>query len=117
MFEWGSKLEKLCKTNKIDNLKSVCGDCSIEVPNLVEEYDVDCIVLDPARKGVDEKTLRAIKQANVKQIIYLSCNPATLTRDLAYLCENEKYKITYVQPFDMFPQTSEVETLVFLSKK
>ena len=109
--------EQLCKLNGIKNLECICGDCSLEVPKIVSTNMLDCVILDPARKGVDDKTLESVKNSLAKDIIYLSCNPATLTRDLKILCEDSEYQITYVQPFDMFPQTSEVETLVFLSKK
>lgn len=109
--------KNLCKTNNIKNLKCICGDCTIEIPELLTKTKIDCIVLDPARKGVDIFALEAIKNAKPKEIIYLSCNPATLTRDLKVLCENNEYKIFSGQAFDMFPQTSEVETLVFLKKQ
>jgi 23S rRNA (uracil1939-C5)-methyltransferase len=73
------------------------------------------VFLDPPRKGSDEATLAAIADANVPAIWYLSCNPATLARDLRYLA-GRGYAIGLVQPFDMFPQTGHVETLVTLSR-
>jgi 23S rRNA (uracil1939-C5)-methyltransferase len=73
----------------------------------------DIVFLDPPRKGSDEATLDAISDARVKNVWYLSCNPATLARDLAYL-KTKGYEIGVVQPFDMFPQTGHVETLVTL---
>ncbi len=73
------------------------------------------VFLDPPRKGSDEATLAAIAAAAVPQIWYLSCNPATLARDLRFLA-GRGYRIGLVQPFDMFPQTGHVETLVTLSK-
>ncbi len=106
----------LCKLNKIKNLTAICGDVGEVVPALVKENNVDIIVLDPARKGVSEETLNAILSAKAKKVIYLSCNPATLVRDMAILC-NGGYKVECVQPYDMFPQTSEVETLAMLSCK
>lgn len=109
--------EKLAKLNNIKNLFSVCGDCASEVPNLVKKENVDIVVLDPARKGVDENTLNAVLKANPMQIIYLSCNPATLCRDLKILTVSGNYQISFVQPYDMFPNTSEVETLVELKRK
>ena len=77
---------------------------------------IDIIVLDPARRGVDEKALNAIEQSDAEKIIYISCNPATLARDLKTLLKNGKYKIKLALPYDMFPQTSEVETMVELIK-
>jgi 23S rRNA (uracil1939-C5)-methyltransferase len=75
----------------------------------------DAVFLDPPRKGSDEATLAALADAGVAQIWYLSCNPATLARDLRYLA-GRRYEIDIVQPFDMFPQTGHVETLVTLRR-
>jgi 23S rRNA (uracil1939-C5)-methyltransferase len=77
--------------------------------------DASVVFLDPPRKGSDEATLAAIADANVPAIWYLSCNPATLARDLRYLA-GRSYGIGLVQPFDMFPQTGHVETLVTLTR-
>jgi len=77
--------------------------------------DAEIVFLDPPRKGSDEATLDAISNARVKNIWYLSCNPATLARDLAYL-KTKGYALGVVQPFDMFPQTGHVETLVTLHR-
>jgi 23S rRNA (uracil1939-C5)-methyltransferase len=71
----------------------------------------DLVFLDPPRKGSDEATLEAIADAGVAAVWYLSCNPATLARDLAVL-GRRGYELDAVQPFDMFPQTGHVETLV-----
>ncbi|HEY0614984.1 MAG TPA: 23S rRNA (uracil(1939)-C(5))-methyltransferase RlmD [Candidatus Elarobacter sp.] len=75
----------------------------------------EIVFLDPPRKGSDEATLEAIAAAGVANVWYLSCNPATLARDLAYLAKRG-YALGVVQPFDMFPQTGHVETLVALHK-
>jgi 23S rRNA (uracil1939-C5)-methyltransferase len=74
------------------------------------------VFLDPPRKGSDEKTLDAIAAAGVPNIWYLSCDPATLARDLKFLAAKE-YRIGVVQPFDMFPQTGHIETLVTLHRE
>jgi 23S rRNA (uracil1939-C5)-methyltransferase len=74
------------------------------------------VFLDPPRKGSDEATLAALADAEVPAIWYLSCNPATLARDLRYLA-GRGYEPGLVQPFDMFPQTGHVETLVTLERK
>ena len=76
----------------------------------------DIVFLDPPRKGSDEATLAALADAGVPQIWYLSCNPATLARDLRYLA-GRAYEVGIVQPFDMFPQTGHVETLVTLTRR
>ncbi len=78
--------------------------------------EAEIVFLDPPRKGSDEATLAALADAKVPAIWYLSCNPATLARDLRYLA-GRGYGIGLVQPFDMFPQTGHVETLVTLTRK
>jgi 23S rRNA (uracil1939-C5)-methyltransferase len=75
--------------------------------------EADIIFLDPPRKGSDEVTLGAIAEAKAPFVWYLSCDPATLARDLKFLAANG-YRLGIVQPFDMFPQTGHVETLVTL---
>jgi 23S rRNA (uracil1939-C5)-methyltransferase len=77
--------------------------------------EAEIVFLDPPRKGSDEATLDAIATAKVNNIWYLSCNPATLARDLAYL-RTRGYVLGVVQPFDMFPQTGHVETFVTLHR-
>jgi 23S rRNA (uracil1939-C5)-methyltransferase len=76
----------------------------------------DIIFLDPPRKGSDEVTLAAIAEAKAPFVWYLSCDPATLARDLKFLAANG-YRLGIVQPFDMFPQTGHVETLVTLYRE
>ena len=71
--------------------------------------------MDPPRKGCDVKLLNAITNIDAERIVYVSCDPSTLARDLAILEENG-YKTVEVQPVDMFPQTAHVETVVLMSK-
>jgi len=75
----------------------------------------DVVFLDPPRKGSDEVTLQAVVRARVPHVWYLSCNPATLARDLAQLLAGG-YRIDAVQPFDMFPQTGHIEALAVLHR-
>jgi 23S rRNA (uracil1939-C5)-methyltransferase len=77
--------------------------------------EAEIVFLDPPRKGSDEATLAAIAEAGVPNLWYLSCNPATLARDVAFLVAHG-YRLGTVQPFDMFPQTGHVETLVTLHR-
>ena len=74
----------------------------------------DLAIIDPPRKGCDRKLLDALVNARIPRILYISCNPATLARDLAHL--NKHYNIGPLQPVDLFPQTSHVETVVLLSE-
>ena len=97
------------KINKIDNIEFYAGDVEKVFSNLMEKKQIypDAIIVDPPRKGLDNKTIENILAVEPKKFIYISCNPATMVRDLKLL-EN-KYEITNVVPVDMFPYTSHVE--------
>ena len=89
------------------------------MPKLINELDECVVVLDPPRKGCDEKVIIAIAKAQPRKIIYISCDHATLSRDLYNLQKysNDAYSVLSVQPYDMFPQTKHVETVVVLEKR
>ncbi len=108
--------DKLKKANAITNLFNINGDCAQKLPELVKKItDPFTVVLDPPRKGADPKVLNAICKSAPRKIIYLSCNPSTLARDLKILLA-ANYRLTSVTPYDMFPCTSHVETLAILEK-
>ncbi|MBV9276864.1 MAG: 23S rRNA (uracil(1939)-C(5))-methyltransferase RlmD, partial [Candidatus Eremiobacteraeota bacterium] len=79
-------------------------------------HAADAVFLDPPRKGVEARALSAIAEAGVASIWYLSCDPATLARDLKFLLP-KGYRLDGVQPIDMFPQTGHIESLAFLSRE
>jgi 23S rRNA (uracil1939-C5)-methyltransferase len=107
---------KLKKINNLYNLTNKNGNCAKEIPLLSKSFGGDfSVVVDPPRKGVDKQVVEAFLEADPKKIVYLSCNPATLARDLKLLLS--KYKIAFIQGYDMFPQTANVETLVVLEKE
>lgn len=104
---------KLTLENNILNLKNICGDTAIELPNLVKQIGTNfSLILDPPRKGCDAKVLNTILKSKPQKIVYVSCNPSTLARDLGVLKDN--YNILSITPFDMFPETCHVETLAVL---
>lgn len=107
---------KLKFLNDLYNLTNKNGDCAKVIPEIAKELKGDfAVVVDPPRKGLDESVVDVFLKTNPKKIVYLSCNPATLARDLAKLMT--EYKIEFIQPYDMFPQTANVETLVSLKHK
>ncbi len=106
-----------CKINNITNAKYYAGDTEQLLTDLIEKQGIipDVVVVDPPRKGLDRTTIENIKNINAKKVIYISCNPATLVRDLSYL--EDKYEIKEIQPVDMFPFTSHVENIAVLNLK
>lgn len=106
---------KLIEDNNIKNVTFICGDCKDEIPKLLKNIEDDfTIILDPPRAGCNQLVLNSVVDTKPSKIIYVSCNPITLAKDLKTLIK--EYQIKKVQPFDMFPQTSNVETVVMLQK-
>ena len=93
------------KRNNINNIEFHCGDAG----EFISSYDgdLDIVIMDPPRKGSDEKFLSTLINRKVKQIIYVSCDPETMARDIGYLSSH--YKVTYLQPVDNFPMTAHIE--------
>lgn len=106
------------RINGIDNVTFLAGKAEEVLPEYYEKgvKHPEVIVIDPPRKGCDEKCLETILKMKPERVVYVSCNPATLARDLKYLCEGE-YEVREVQPVDMFPQGVHVETVVQLSQQ
>lgn len=103
--------------NGISNADFYASSAEEIVPELIEKGEKpDVVILDPPRKGSDEKTLSAVVTAKPERIVYVSCNPATLARDVKFLSENG-YGLTSACGFDMFPNTVHVETVVLMSRK
>jgi 23S rRNA (uracil1939-C5)-methyltransferase len=102
--------------NGISNVDFYAGDAGTVLENLAGEgINFDVAVLDPPRAGCDAKVLRILANLKVPRIVYVSCNPASLARDLKLLAEMG-YGLKEAQPVDMFPQTSHVETVVLMSR-
>lgn len=103
--------------NNITNVEFEVGEAETVIPNWYKQgITADCLVVDPPRKGCDENLLKTIAAMKPKKVVYVSCNPATLARDLRYL-EDNGYKTVEVQPVDMFPQTMHVECVAKLILK
>ncbi len=108
---------KNAEQNEIKNATFYAEDASVLVPKLIEDGEKpDVVILDPPRKGSDEKTLSAIVKAKPERIVYISCNPATLARDLRFL-EDNGYKTKSVCGVDMFSQTMHCEVVCALQRQ
>ncbi len=108
---------KNAKDNGIRNAHFTCGDAAYKLPELLQSgIKPDVIVIDPPRAGCEEKVLNAIASVKPKRVVYVSCNPATLARDLAYM-KTRGYKTEKIRPVDMFSQTYHVEAVALLCRK
>jgi 23S rRNA (uracil1939-C5)-methyltransferase len=102
--------QRNAKLNNITNCTFKCG----LTENLIQHYkDVDVVILNPPRQGCESRVIKSLIASQPKTIVYVSCDPTTLARDLSML--RSSYTIESVQPFDMFPQTTHVETIVKLT--
>ncbi|MBC1501288.1 23S rRNA (uracil(1939)-C(5))-methyltransferase RlmD [Listeria weihenstephanensis] len=100
----------------ITNITFETGKAEEVFPKWIKAgFKPDAIVVDPPRVGCEDQLLQSILRTNAKQIVYVSCNPSTLARDLQIL--SKKYKIKYIQPLDMFPHTAHVESVTVLNLK
>ena len=98
--------------NNVENIKFICG----RVEDYIDGFNnIDLIIVDPPRSGLDKKTIDNVKRINPKEIIYVSCDPMTLVRDLKEL--KEDYLIKEITPVDMFPNTHHVECVSVLHRK
>ncbi|MFE4107601.1 23S rRNA (uracil(1939)-C(5))-methyltransferase RlmD [Almyronema epifaneia] len=102
--------------NGISNVDFQVGAVEDWLPQVGERLGtpIDVVVLDPPRKGCTPAVLRSLIELAPHRIVYMSCNPATLARDLKTLCEQGGYQLQRVQPADFFPQTAHVECVAFL---
>lgn len=104
------------KQNNVNNVEFIVGQSEKVIPELIEKgIKADVVVVDPPRKGCERILLEAIAKMGPKRIVYVSCDPGTLSRDLKIMDELG-YKTTEIQPVDMFPHTAHVETVAKLSK-
>ena len=109
--------EKNAKHNGISNMDFVNAKVEDFLGKYISEWKTaDLLVIDPPRAGMHPDALPNILKFGTRQMIYVSCNPSTLARDLEYILQNSEYKIEKVQAKDMFPHTNHIETIVSLIK-
>ena len=103
------------KMNDIQNIDFIVGDVEQAFDELINKKNIipTAIIVDPPRKGLDDRTIENIIKVRPKRLVYISCNPATMVRDLAKL--EDTYTITKIQPVDMFPYTKHVECVVAMT--
>ena len=104
------------RLNSIENVKFFAADAGKFMVDLANNNEqIDAVIMDPARAGSDIPFLSSLVKLSPKKVVYVSCNPETLARDLMYLSKNG-YKVKRIQPVDMFPHTDHVECVALLVK-
>ena len=105
------------KINKIGNAEFILGDATLYMDELAKtDTKIDCVILDPTRAGTTVKFIKACGKLKPSKIVYISCCPETLARDLKFFAE-QGYKAQIAKPVDMFPWTDKVETVVILKRE
>ncbi len=105
------------KANNLSNIRFFKGDAGEFMYEVADEDEKpDVVFMDPPRAGSDTKFLDSLIKMSPKTVVYVSCNPETLARDIDYLSKNSDYKVQKIQPVDMFPHTAHIETVVLLSR-
>ena len=106
--------------NGIRNANFYMADAA-ETQNIIDSMPAyerpNIVIVDPPRKGLDDETIKSIMHINPQKLVYVSCNPSTLARDLSVINRMDAFNIDIIQPFDMFPKTSHVECVVLMSRK
>jgi 23S rRNA (uracil1939-C5)-methyltransferase len=107
---------KNAKANGIENVEFIWGKAEEELSKLLDRgIKAEVVILDPPREGCDKNVIKAIAEMNPQKVVYVSCNPSTLARDLRYLAD-VGYTTLEVQPVDMFPYTHHVESIALVEK-
>lgn len=107
--------ESNVRKNQVKNARFMAANVENVLENLLKNEKPDLILVNPPREGLSPKVTQLLESCSASHIIYVSCMPSTLARDLHLICQ-KNYRIDFLQSFDMFPQTVHVETLVVLSK-
>jgi tRNA/tmRNA/rRNA uracil-C5-methylase (TrmA/RlmC/RlmD family) len=111
-----SAAKKNAAARKISNGEFVSAKVEDVMPELIKKFSPEktSVILDPPRKGCQPQTLALLRETRPAQVIYVSCHPATMARDLNILCADGVFELARVQPLDMFPQTQHVECVADL---
>lgn len=105
------------RANDMKNIRFYQGDAGEFMEAVADENEKpEVVFMDPPRAGSDERFLSSLIKMSPEKVVYISCNPETMARDLKYLCENSNYKIRKIQPVDMFPHTAHIETVAMITK-
>ena len=111
-IDWDERSTNQARTNAGANEVYFTGDTAELLPAILAEHQPQVVLLDPPAQGIAPEVLDALMSSSVPRIIYVSCDPATLSRDIGKL--SASYSLTRAVPVDMFPQTASIETAALL---
>ena len=103
------------RENRVPNTEFFCADAAEGLKQLLEERNVDCLLVDPPRSGMDDAMIDVIRHSSIAKIVYVSCSPSTLGKNIRDL--KQEYEVRTVIPFDMFPNTPHVESVTVLTRR
>ena len=101
--------------NRVPNTTFLCADAAEGLKQLLNEHEVDCLLVDPPRSGMDDAMIDVIRHSSIAKIVYVSCSPSTLGKNIRDL--KQDYEVRTVIPFDMFPNTPHVESVTVLTRR
>ena len=104
----------IAEENHIENVEYLLDDAAEGLQKVLQKTNVNTLLVDPPRSGMDDAMLETILSSSIEKIIYVSCNPATLARNLKVLKKN--YQVLTVIPYDLFPNTPHIESITVLSR-
>ena len=113
-LDWNEPAIATARKAASQNEEYICDDVSEAIASVLDKHDPNTVILDPSADGVEERVTDALARKPSNRLIYVSCNPATLARDLSRL--KKRFRVIAIQPFDMFPQTAEIETVAVLER-
>lgn len=109
--------KKNAAENGVSNVDFACADATVAAGELASRGELpDVVVVDPPRKGLTREVVDAIAAMKPSRVVYVSCDPATMARDLKYLCDTAPYTLSRVTPVDLFPKTYHVESVALLMR-
>lgn len=103
------------RNNHLENINFVCDDAAVALKRYSKKEKIDTLIVDPPRVGLDDNMLDTVLRSHIKDIVYISCNPATLAKNIAVL--QKRYRVTKITPFDIFSNSAHVETVCLLTRK
>lgn len=110
-----SNANQNAKRNKANNVKFICGDAAEKLTTIAKKRKIDTLIVDPPRTGLDDNMMNCIIKSKIKNIVYVSCNPSTLGKNLGIL--QKYYQVKTVVPVDMFSNTASIESVTRLVRK